>query len=46
MASFVRRMIDIITYWLDLGVDGFRCDVANMVPLAFRKNAPGCRSRA
>ena len=29
------ELIDTLCYWVKLGVDGFRCDVASMVPLAF-----------
>lgn len=29
------KMRDILLYWAAKGVDGFRCDVAEMVPLAF-----------
>lgn len=29
------KMRDILLYWASKGVDGFRCDVAEMVPLAF-----------
>lgn len=29
------KMKDILTYWADKGVDGFRCDMAEMVPVAF-----------
>jgi glycosidase len=29
------KMRDILLYWTDKGVDGFRCDVAWMVPVAF-----------
>ena len=29
------KMRDILIYWTDKGVDGFRCDMAEMVPLAF-----------
>lgn len=28
-------MRDILTFWTNKGVDGFRCDMAEMVPLAF-----------
>lgn len=31
------KMLDIMTYWLRLGIDGFRCDMAEMVPVAFWK---------
>lgn len=29
------KMYDIISYWLDLGVDGFRCDMVELVPDQF-----------
>jgi len=29
------KMRDILVYWAGKGVDGFRCDMAEMVPLAF-----------
>lgn len=29
------KMRDIILYWAEKGVDGFRCDMAEMVPVAF-----------
>lgn len=29
------KQIDALKYWASLGVDGFRCDVASMVPLEF-----------
>lgn len=29
------KMRDILTYWTRKGVDGFRCDMAEMVPIAF-----------
>lgn len=29
------KMTDIMLYWLSLGVDGFRCDMAEMVPVEF-----------
>ena len=32
-----KKMRAIINYWLDLGVDGFRCDMAEMVPVEFWK---------
>ncbi len=32
-----NKMGDIIEYWLGLGVDGFRCDMAEMVPMQFWK---------
>lgn len=30
-----HKMYDILSYWADMGVDGFRCDMAQMVPVAF-----------
>lgn len=30
-----RKMRDILAYWASKGVDGFRCDVAEMVPVEF-----------
>jgi glycosidase len=30
-----RKMDEIIAYWQELGVDGFRCDMAHMVPPEF-----------
>lgn len=29
------KMRDILTFWTNKGVDGFRCDMAEMVPLSF-----------
>lgn len=29
------KMRDILLFWLSLGVDGFRCDMAEMVPIEF-----------
>jgi glycosidase len=29
------KMRDILLHWADMGVDGFRCDVAEMVPVEF-----------
>lgn len=29
------ELIDTLKYWVELGVDGFRCDVASVVPLDF-----------
>ncbi|MFT4202842.1 MAG: alpha-amylase family protein [Chitinophagaceae bacterium] len=33
--SVWNKMLDILLYWADKGVDGFRCDMAEMVPVAF-----------
>ncbi len=30
-----QELIDTLVYWAGVGVDGFRCDVASMVPLSF-----------
>ncbi len=30
-----NKMLDILKYWAAKGVDGFRCDMAHMVPLEF-----------
>lgn len=30
-----HKMLDILTFWTDFGVDGFRCDMAEMVPVEF-----------
>ncbi len=30
-----NKMLNIIKYWIGLGVDGFRCDMAFMVPVEF-----------
>ena len=30
-----RKMTDILLFWAAKGVDGFRCDMAEMVPPAF-----------
>lgn len=30
-----RKMVDILLFWADKGVDAFRCDMAEMVPPAF-----------
>ncbi len=29
------KMKEILTYWTEMGVDGFRCDMAEMVPVEF-----------
>lgn len=31
------KMKDILLYWLEMGIDGFRCDMAGMVPKEFWK---------
>lgn len=28
-------LINVLKYWADLGVDGFRCDVASVIPISF-----------
>lgn len=33
------KMVDILLFWAAEGVDGFRCDMAEMVPTAFWSNA-------
>lgn len=30
-----QKMLDILIYWASFGVDGFRCDMAEMVPVEF-----------
>lgn len=30
-----HKMLDILLYWVNKGVDGFRCDMAEMVPVEF-----------
>lgn len=34
-----KELIQTLCYWAKLGVDGYRCDVASMVPLEFWKEA-------
>lgn len=29
------KMLDVLSYWTQIGVDGFRCDMAEMVPVEF-----------
>jgi glycosidase len=42
-----RTMDEVLAYWQALGVDGFRCDMAHMVPLEFwRWAVKRCRARA
>ena len=31
------RMLDIVKYWASMGVDGFRCDMVELVPAEFMK---------
>ena len=31
------RMLDIVKYWASMGVDGFRCDLVELVPAEFMK---------
>lgn len=39
-ADLRRYMIDMMKYWVrDIGIDGFRCDVAEMVPTNFWNDA-------
>lgn len=33
------ELIDILNYWCSIGVDGFRCDVAPLLPIAFWQRA-------
>jgi glycosidase len=41
-----RTMDEILGYWQSMGVDGFRCDMAHMVPMEFwRWVVKRCRSR-
>ena len=30
-----RKLLDIMLFWAEKGVDGFRCDMAHLVPVAF-----------
>jgi glycosidase len=39
-ADLRRYMLDMMIYWVrDIGIDGYRCDVAEMVPLDFWETA-------
>jgi glycosidase len=41
-----HKMLDILLYWLDKDVDGFRCDMAEMIPIEFwRWVIPRVKSR-
>ncbi|MEP2776301.1 MAG: alpha-amylase family glycosyl hydrolase [Luteolibacter sp.] len=41
-----RTMDEILGYWQEMGVDGFRCDMAHMVPMEFwRWSVKRCQSR-
>ena len=39
MPNTWKKMTDILLFWAKKGVDGFRCDMAEMVPAAFWKYA-------
>lgn len=34
-----KYLIDTLLFWVKLGIDGFRCDVASLIPIQFWKNA-------
>ena len=34
-----QYLVDVLKYWVNIGVDGFRFDVASMLPLSFFKKA-------
>ena len=36
-----QEIVDMINYWLDMGVDGFRCDVINSISKDFSQEIPG-----
>lgn len=33
------KLIDVLLYWRDIGIDGFRCDVASLIPMKFWEKA-------
>lgn len=33
--SLIKDQIDVLTYWSRIGIDGFRCDVAPLIPMEF-----------
>jgi len=35
----IRKLTDVLLYWVSIGVDGFRFDVASMIPHEFYKQA-------
>lgn len=35
MPNTWKKMTEVLSYWISLGVDGFRCDMAEMVPVDF-----------
>jgi len=37
--ALTRYLIDTLIYWVELGVDGFRCDVASLLPISFWEQA-------
>ena len=37
--ELTRYLIDSLKYWVSIGVDGFRCDVASLVPAEFWQQA-------
>lgn len=39
MPNTWKKMVDILLFWASTGVDAFRCDMAEMVPVAFWKYA-------
>ncbi len=40
-----KEMQDVIDFWVDKGVDGFRCDVLDMIAKDFEKNKNGSGAR-